>query len=223
MQTVLSLSRRASRSVFLQSASDLEEIVELTRLTSVGADRRATLDVLFPEIRDRGQQRAVEQIVDVTVHSFWGIVEAVQITSQERISERIMCASASDFERDRRVALASRLDGTSRCGTVPQSGVSTEATVTPSLSALNFGSDRRGGEADECNGRPSSQKWMRLFSFSETVVLHVEFGCVRHISHNIAGVFVEGVACDRSIDKSVRHFRDSSGAPPGRVPVVCGD
>ena len=49
------------------------------------------------------------------------IVQSVQIISQKRISERIIevcpCARASEFERDRRVAPASRLDGTSRCET----------------------------------------------------------------------------------------------------------
>jgi len=92
------------------------------------------VDVPVAQIRDRGQQRAVEQIVDVTTHRSWeGIVETVQIISQKRISEHIIedcpCASVSDFERDRRVAPASRLDGRSRCETVPLSGVSTEATV----------------------------------------------------------------------------------------------
>ena len=33
--------------------------------------------------------------------------------------------------------------------------------------------------------------------------LYVEFGCAKHFSHSIVDVVVDGVACDRSMDKRV--------------------
>ena len=52
----------------VHSASDLEDIVDRVSVASADADRRAIVEVPIPLIRDRGQQRIVEKIVDVTVH-----------------------------------------------------------------------------------------------------------------------------------------------------------
>ena len=79
--------------------------------------------------------------------------------------------------------------------------------VTSSMSQrLGFGSDRRGGEVDECNGRPSSQTvdvpfpilWRPSF-------LRAEFGC--DTCRKLRTSLLVGVACDRTIDKRVlRHM-----------------
>ena len=69
---------------------------------------------------------------------------------------------------------------------------------------LGFGSDHRGGEAAECSGRPSSKQWMCLFLhiMRQWWLLRMEFGYASYMSHFV-GVFVDGVACDRSMDKHV--------------------
>ena len=82
----------------VDSASDLEEIVELMRLTSYGADRRAIVDVLVPQ----SSNKVVDELVS-------------QNLERDRRGPHRGCAGRNDLARPRRLS-AKQADSASHHG-----------------------------------------------------------------------------------------------------------